>query len=132
MSIILYMRPKGTAKELEQRRKRAVALLSKGRGVCEVARMVNSSASSVVRWRDAHKKGGLKALKSKPTPGRPAKLSQKQCEKLISLLRKGPKSAGYKINSWTIEGVRTLIWKRFRVRYHRSQVWRILKAMGIV
>jgi len=51
-----------------------VTLLTNGRGVREVARMVGCSGSSVVRWREAHRKGGVKALESKPTPGRPRKL----------------------------------------------------------
>ncbi len=70
------MRPKGTAKglqkgdfrrELQRRRERAIALLKDGYGIREVAGMVGSSGSSVVRWRDAHKKGGDKALEPKPT-----------------------------------------------------------------
>jgi len=56
------MRPIGTQKQLEQRRKRAVELLKDGHGIREVARMVGALSSSVVRWRDAYKKGGLKAL----------------------------------------------------------------------
>jgi len=44
------MRPIGTQKQLEQRRKRAVELLKDGHGIREVARMVGVSPSSVVRW----------------------------------------------------------------------------------
>jgi hypothetical protein len=38
------MRPTGTAEELERRRRRAVALLDRGRGVREAARMVGALA----------------------------------------------------------------------------------------
>ena len=124
------MRPKGTAQELQRRRRRAIALLNDGRGIREVATIVGSSGSSVVRWRDAYKKGGQKALESKPPPGRPAKLSNKQRQNLIRLLKKGPKYHGYKTNLWTLERITAVIRKQFRVCYDPSQVWRILKAMG--
>ena len=92
--------------------------------------MVGCSGSSVVRWRNAHKKGGAKALKPKPTPGRPKKLSDKQRQKLNRLLNKGPAAFGYKTNLWTLERIAAMIHKKFRVRYHPSQVWRILKQLG--
>ncbi len=124
------MRPKGTVKELQRRRQRAITLLKDGGGICEVARMVGSSGSSVVRWRDAYKKGGTKALEPKPTPGRPRKLSDKQRQELDRLLNKAPKAFGYKTNLWTLERIAAVIRKKFRVCYHPSQVWRILKQMG--
>jgi len=137
------MRPKGTARELQKgtperdfgkglqrRQERVVALLKDGYGIREVAGMVGSSGSSVVRWRDAHKKGGDKALEPKPTPGRPRKLSDKQRQKLDRLLNKGPTAFGYKTNLWTLERIAAVIRKKFRVCYHPSQVWRILRQMG--
>ena len=124
------MRPIGTVKELQRRRERAITLLSDGGGIREVARIVGSSGSSVVRWRDAHKKGGDKALEPKPTPGRPRKLSDKKRQKLDRLLDKGPEAFGYKTNLWTLERIAAVIRKKFRVCYHPSQVWRILRQMG--
>ena len=124
------MRPKGKVKELQRRRQRAIALLKDGYGIREVARMVGSSGSSVVRWRDAYEKGGAKALEPKPTPGRPRKLSDKQRQKLSRLLDKGPTAFGYKTNLWTLERIAAVIRKKFRVCYHPSGVWRILRQMG--
>jgi transposase len=123
------MRPEGTAQELERRRQRAIALLNGGHGICEVARMVGVHAGSVARWRDAYKQGGMKALRSKPPPGRPPKLSQAQRQQLIRLLKKGPAAHGYRTNLWTLARVAEVIRKNFSVRYHPSQVWRILKSM---
>ena len=124
------MRPIGTQKQLEQRRFRAVKLLEGGHGVCETARMVGASPSSVVRWRDAYKKGGQQALKSKPPPSRPCKLSQKQLAKLQKLLLKGPKANGYKTDLWTLRRIAELIRKHFGVNYHVAHVWRILRKLG--
>src|SRR3974377_1110799 len=69
-------RPKGIAELLEDRRKRALALLNYGLSLNEVGRRIGSSASSVMRWRDAWRRVGRKALKvrfpleagQKPTP----------------------------------------------------------------
>jgi transposase len=72
----------------------------------------------------------MKALKSKPPPGRPPKLSQAQRQQLIRLLKKGPTAHGYRTNLWTLARVAEVIRKNFSVRYHPSQVWRILNAMG--
>jgi Homeodomain-like domain len=46
-------RPKGSADILEDRRKRALALLDAGHSLNEVGRHMGCNASSVMRWRDA-------------------------------------------------------------------------------
>jgi transposase-like protein len=56
-------RPKGSADLLEDRRKRALALLDAGHSLNEVGRRMGCNASSVMRWRDARRRGGTKALK---------------------------------------------------------------------
>ena len=72
------MRPKGSAEALEARRLEAGRLLLAGRGIREVARLVNASPSSVKRWKDALEEGGLEALAAKPHPGRPPRLTAEQ------------------------------------------------------
>jgi len=44
-----FMRPKGTAKELEMRRKIATRMLSQGKSVQEVAEAVGVTSTSVYR-----------------------------------------------------------------------------------
>lgn len=124
------MRPTGTAEELERRRRRAVGLLNMGCGIREVARRVGVAPGSVVRWRDAYEKAGTKGLDARPHPGRPARLSQKQREKLIRLLAKGPRAHGYRTELWTLGRVAEVIHRRFGVRYDPAHVWRILNALG--
>jgi transposase len=69
------MRPKGSAKELEVRRRLAGRLILEGKGIRKVARLVGASPSSVQRWKEAIKRGGMEALKAKPHPGRKPRLS---------------------------------------------------------
>src|SRR5439155_813877 len=89
------MRPKGSPTQLEARRRRAVALLQSGLGVREVARRVGSSASSVTRWQAVVKRGGVRALRAKPQPGRPARLSPRQQKRLLGMLLEGAEAHGY-------------------------------------
>jgi transposase len=124
------MRPHGSAEELERRRRRGVALLLKGHGVREVARMVGATPGAVVAWRKLYEKKGEAGLIAKPHPGRKAKLSLVQRRKLIRLLKKGPGAQGYKTDLWTLPRVAEVIHKQFGVRYDPSHVWRILNAMG--
>ena len=124
------MRPTGTAEELERRRRRAVALLNRGYGVRDTARMVEASPGAVVAWRKAYEKQGNDALRAKPHPGRTPKLSTKQRQQLERLLKQGPRKHGYPTELWTLSRVSELIYERFGVCYDLSSVWHILKNMG--
>jgi transposase len=64
------MRPKGTAEELERRRRRAVVLLNLGHGVRETARLVGASPGAVVAWRKAYEQHGDSGLRAKTYVGR--------------------------------------------------------------
>ena len=124
------MRPRGIAAALERRRRRAQRLLAKGKGIRAVAIQVKASPSSVKRWKDAIQSGGRNALKAKPHPGRTPALSKGQRKRLLALLVKGPKAAGFQGIGWTCVQVKALIRRRFGVRYHRTHVGRILRALG--
>jgi transposase len=124
------MRPKGTSAELEQRRRDAVAMLRRGVNAAEVARTLRVSLVSVGRWRETARKGGVRALAAVPTPGRPLKLSDRRRQQLLDLLRQGPAEHGFGTELWTLARVAAVIEQRFDVRYHPSQVWRILSLLG--
>ncbi len=130
ISDIRDMRPKGTAEQLEYRRRLAISLLQKGLGVREVARLLDASSGSVSRWKEAYRRGGEEGLRAKPHPGARKKLSQEEREKLEELLLQGPTSHGYKTDLWTLKRVAEVIERNFGVRYHPSHVWRILQGMG--
>jgi transposase len=124
------MRPKGSPEQLEVRRRRAMALLDQGNSPAEVARRVGCHPSSVIRWRDAKKRGGDAALQAKPAGGRPAKLTAEQKEKLVRCLLEGPLAHGYRTDLWTTRRVAQLVERKFGVRYHRDHVGRLLHALG--
>lgn len=120
------MRPLGSPAELEKRRGRAIDLLKTGLSISGVARRLGCSHSSVILWRDAVRRNGVSALKAKPAPGRPARLTPAQFKRLPALLLRGALAWGYSTDLWTTERVGKVIEREFKVRFHRAHVGRLL------
>jgi transposase len=124
------MRPKGSAEELERRRREAMALMEQGMKPAAIARAVGTSRASVTRWRQAYEDGGLNSMQAKPHPGGTSRLTVVQRERLMRMLLEGPRKHGYATELWTLARVAELIVVRFGVQYHPSAVWHILRAAG--
>lgn len=122
-------RPAGSAETLEARRRQALRLLDRGYSLNKVADLVGCAPSSVMRWRDASAVGSNNALKVRFSPGRPPKLTDVQKRKLARLLLKGAMATGYRTERWTLQQISEVIEKRFRVRYHRSHVARLMHEL---
>jgi transposase len=120
------MRPYGSPQQLERRRCRAMQMLRAGGSFRDVARRVQSSLSSVVRWYQAYRRSGRRGLNARPTPGRPCRLSGKQKATLKRLLKRGAQRAGYTNDLWTLRRVGKLVEAQFGVRYGISGLWRLL------
>ena len=123
-------RPKGSADLLEDRRKRALALLDRGLSLHEVGRRVGCAAVSVMRWRNARRRGGAQALKVRFSPGRPWKLDAAERKRLLRLLVKGPLAQGYRTNLWTTARIAELVEREFGVRHHRDHIGRLMHSLG--
>src|SRR4030042_7203352 len=96
------MRPKGSAEALEVRRRIAGHMLQQGQGVREISRLVGAAPSSVCRWKRELEQGGSEALRAKPHPGRPARLSVGQRDTPRDMLLKGPQAMGFATDLWTL------------------------------
>jgi len=107
-----------------------LALLKSGLSLNEVGRRIQCVASSVMRWRDAWRRGGAEALKVRSSPGRPPKLKPTQQRRLARLLLKGPLAHGYRTNLWTTARIAELIRCEFAVSYHRDHVGRLMHSLG--
>ena len=123
------MRPRGTDQQLAARRKRALALLRRGKSPTEVAQAVGATARSVQRWRHATRTRPPRKQNTHP-PGRPSRLSVRQLERLERTLLKGAGAHGYAEDYWTLARIAHVIWKLFGVRYHPTAVWHLLQRMG--
>jgi len=124
------MRPKGSADVLEARRHRALALVKGGLSLNEIARRLGCAASSVMRWRDAFRRGGPAGLKVRAAPGRPPKLTRAQQRRLVRRLVKGAMAHGYRTELWTTARIAEVIRRTFGVHYHRDHVGRLMHKLG--
>src|SRR3954470_23720608 len=118
------MRPKGTAAELERRRRRAVDLLEQGESPVTVARILGVKRTSLHRWRRmARQADGLAA---KPPVGPRRRLSDPQLAELEQLLLQGAPAHGFPNELWTAARVAQVILRHFAVKYHPDYVRRLL------
>jgi len=124
------MRPNGTQKQLERRRRHAVELLKKGLNLSAAAKKIGCSVSSVFLWRQTFQKKGEQGLKPKPVPGRPPKLLGRQRKALTRILLKGALNFGYPTELWTQRRVAEVIEQQFGICYHPHHVWRVLVGLG--
>lgn len=123
-------RPVGSAQVIEARRRQALRLLDEGYSLGEVGRMTDCAASSVMRWRNARARGGARALKVLPAPGRPPALSPAQRQRIIKRLLKGAMANGFGTELWTTSRVATLIHQCCHIQFHRSHAARLLHEFG--
>lgn len=124
------MRPKGTAKELEARRKVAARMFELGKSLREVAESCGVSLTAVKLWKRAWKTGGVQALAPKPHPGKQPLLSSADLKRLEKRLLAGAQRAGFSSDWWTCPRVAILIERQFDVRYHPDHVWKVLRRLG--
>jgi transposase len=115
---------------LERRRFAALELLDQGFNQSEVARRLKVCSQTVSRWARTRATVGSQALQAAGRAGRKPLLSQKQRERLVTLLREGPEKLGYETPLWTCERVAHLIEAEFGVRYHAGHVWKLLRQLG--
>ena len=123
-------RPEGSAEELEQRRRRAVAMVQRGATQRDAALRYGVTQSAVSRWVSQLRDKGEAGLAARPTPGRPAALSDRQKRQLIRLLRKRPADLGFAGDRWTASSIRQLIGDRFGVWYHRDHMSRVVRDLA--
>ena len=123
------MRPIGTSIQLQQRRRHALKLLKRGRRLDEVAELVGVTPRSVRRWRPTAKRVKRKRPSPRRSPGRPCRMGFGQIQRLKQKLKRGARAYGYPTEYWSLARVRRLIRKEFKVTYHRSGVWRLLRRL---
>lgn len=124
------MRPSGSPGVLERRRFRAIALLEDGLQPVEVAQKLKVDRRSIRRWKASFHTGGHQAIKARPSPGRPPKLTTQAKKELEKRLLNGARAAGFQSDLWTCPRVAQLIYSCFGVRYHPDHIGRLLRSMG--
>jgi len=120
-------RDRESLKKLEQRRRLAAELLRRGVRPAEVARWVESSRQSVMRWGRLLEKDGLRGLRRAGRIGRPPLLNDRELEQLAKRLKAGSLAGAYAREKWTLRRIGALIEREFGVRLAPSSVWRTLR-----
>lgn len=104
-----------TAQELENRRRDAVDRVNAGYTQTQVAEIFGVTARTVGRWMKAYRQGGDAALKAKPRPGPPPKLTVEQARTVLGWLRQSPTAFGFSTELWTARRIAHLIRQEFGV-----------------
>ena len=117
---------------LEAIRIRSVKQVESGARVDDVAASLGLSRSTVFGWVAAFREGGIEALRAKPVPGRPPRLSGAQLRTLYTLIvGTDPRQYEFEFALWTRDLVRQLIYTRFKVRLSAVSVGRLLRTLGL-
>jgi transposase len=117
---------------LEAIRIRAVEQVQAGVHPEDVARSLGMDRSTVFAWLAKFREGGIEALRAKPVPGRPPKLSAAQLRKLYTLIvGANPRQLQFALALWTREIVRELIRREFGVALSAVSVGRLLRMIGL-
>ena len=73
---------------------------------------------------------GPEAVRRRPPPGAPRRLSAEQLPRLPELLHRGPPAYGFRGELWTRSRVAAIIRLAWGVSYHPRYAARLLKAIG--
>jgi transposase len=117
---------------LEQMRLRAVDAVRGGRHPEDVAAALGMHRKTVYGWLARFREGGRDALKAKPVPGRPPRLSGEQMRRLYTLVTGAdPRQLQFEFALWTRDLVRQLIRREFKVSLSAVSVGRLLRSLGL-
>lgn len=117
---------------LEEMRLRVARQIDGGMRPDVLARALGLARSTVFAWVARYREGGLEALKARPVPGRPPRLTGTQLSRLYALITgNDPRQLRFEFALWTREMVREVIRREFSVRLSAVSVGRMLRKMGL-
>jgi transposase len=113
----------------EWRRLQALHLKQAGWKQRDIAAALAVTEGAVSQWLAAAARGGEDALRARPAPGAPPRLTAAQRNRLPDFLWHGPEAYGFRGHAWTCARVAQVISEEFGVTYSKSQVSRLLRAL---
>jgi transposase len=116
----------------EGRRLRAFELKERGWKQAQIADALGVSEGAVSQWMKRAREKGVQALRHKPPPGAPPRLSEdERARRLPELVAQGAEAHGFRGDVWTCERVALVIRREFGVSYHPAHVSRLLKKLRL-
>jgi len=117
---------------LEQMRLRAIDAVESGQHPEQVAATLGMHRKTVYGWLAKYREGGKDALKAKPVPGRPPKLTGAQMRRIYTLVTGAdPQQLQFDFALWTRDLVRQLIRRECGVSLSAVSVGRLLRKLGL-
>ena len=108
----------------------ALLCLADGLPVDRAAHRVGVSESTVYHWLAAFVQLRFASLHYRKPPGRPAKLTPTQKQRLRALVDAGPEAAGYRTGCWNCALLQGLIHREFGVLYNPHYLADLLRNLG--
>ena len=124
------MRSKGSAVELERRRKLAVRRVLDGYSVEEVAEFLAVEPRTVWRWVALFRRENWEGLAARPGAGRRSKLTPTQEKIVLRWLQDSPRKHGFATELWTGARLAQLISEEWGICLHPRYLPRWLRARG--
>jgi transposase len=109
----------------EVRRLQAWHLKQQGWSQRQIAEALGVSQGAVSQWMTRAREGGPEALRRRPPPGAPPRLTPAQLAQLPELLARGPEAYGFRGQLWTRGRIAAVIQLTFGVSYHPRHVGRL-------
>ena len=113
----------------EARRLQAWHLKQQGWPQRQMAAALGVSEGAVSQWMARARDAGPEALRRRPPPGAPRRLSPEQLARLPELLHRGPPAYGFRGDLGTRRRVAAMIRLEFGVSYHPRHVGRLLAVI---
>ena len=112
------------------RRIGALLLLAKALPASDVAELSGVVEQTIYHWLYAFILNRFDSLQYRTSPGRPAKLSKTQKQRLSALITAGPEEAGYATGCWNCALIQDLILREFKVLYDVFYLSELLHTLG--
>jgi transposase len=113
----------------EARRLQAWNLKQQGWPQRQIAEALGVSEGAVSLWMTRARQGGPEALRHRPPPGAPRRLTPEQLIQLPGLLDRGPEAYGFRGQLWTRGRIAAVMQLVFGVSYHPRHVGRLCQAI---
>jgi transposase len=108
----------------------ALLLLGDGHRVEMVAARLGVCKQTIYNWLHAFVLKRWASLCPRTAPGRPAKLTAAQKQRLGDLLDAGPEAAGYDTGCWNAAVIQDLVWREFGRLYNVQYLSALLRQLG--